>query len=83
VRTNLEYVPKLRRPELIAHLLDRVVSLGGRLVIGKFNEEIAHRALERDVSAWGFRVAGRAERPHRLEPRLACRIFWIDAAEAS
>jgi 2-polyprenyl-3-methyl-5-hydroxy-6-metoxy-1,4-benzoquinol methylase len=83
VRTNLEYVPKPRRPELIAHLLDRVVSPGGRLVIGKFNEESAHRAVERNVSAWGFRVAGRAERPHRLDPRLAYRIFWIDAAQVS
>jgi SAM-dependent methyltransferase len=83
VRTSLEYVPKPRRRELIGHLLDRVVSPGGRLVIGKFNEGIAHRALEADVSAWGFQIAGRAERPHRTEPTLAYRAFWIDAAPAS
>jgi len=35
-------------------------------------------ALEEKVASWGFRVAGRAERAHRLEPWLASRVFWIE-----
>ena len=80
VRTGLEYVPEPRRRDLVAHLLERVVAPGGRLVIGKFNEEVERRSLEEEVSGWGFRVAGRAERAHRAEPRLAYRVFWIDRA---
>ncbi len=77
VRTGLEYVPRPRRQELVAHLLDRVVAPGGRLVLGKFNEEVGRRSLEEEVASWGYRVAGRAERPHRSERRLAYRVFWI------
>jgi hypothetical protein len=45
-------------------------------------ERAWRRALETEVSAWGFRVTGRAERPHRLEPMLCYRAFWIDAVQA-
>ena len=48
-------------------------------MIGKFNEERERRTLEAEVSSWGYRVAGRAERPHRSESELAYRVFWIDA----
>ena len=82
VRTGLEYVPAPRRRELVTHLLDRVVAPGGRLVIGKFNEEAERRSLEDEVVGWGFRIAGRAERPHRAEPRLVYRVFWIDRGAA-
>ena len=65
VRTALEYVPPPRARELAEWLLDEVVAPGGRLVVGKFNEEVERRAHEEQVAAWGFRIAGRAERPHR------------------
>jgi len=80
VRTGLEYVPPTRRQELVAWLLAQVVEPGGRLLIGKFSEEVGGRPLEDDVSSWGHRIAGRAERPHKTEPRLAYRVFWIDDA---
>jgi 2-polyprenyl-3-methyl-5-hydroxy-6-metoxy-1,4-benzoquinol methylase len=79
VRTTLEYVPAVRRRELVATLLDHVVAPGGRLVLGKMNEELQQRALEDQLRAWGLAIAGRAERPHRKEPRLAYRVVWIDA----
>jgi len=74
VRTGLDYVPRPRRPALVEHLL----SFCERLVIGVFNEERSEHALEREVTGWGFVVAGRAERPHP-HLQLAYRIFWIDA----
>jgi SAM-dependent methyltransferase len=79
VRTGLEYVPPARGRELVDWLLGHLVAPGGRLVVGKFNEEVDRRELEERVESWGFRIAGRAERPHRTEPRLAYRAFWIDA----
>ncbi|HEX4420810.1 MAG TPA: class I SAM-dependent methyltransferase [Kofleriaceae bacterium] len=79
VRTGLEYVPPPRRPALIAWLLAEVVAPGGRLIIGKYNEELEPRATELDLVGWGFAVAGRAERPHRTEPRLCYRAVWLDA----
>lgn len=82
VRTGLEYVPPPRARELVEWLLGHVVSPGGRLVVGKFNEEVERRILEERVASWGFRISGRAERAHRLEPRIAYRLFWIDAEKA-
>lgn len=79
VRTGLEYVPPGRQQALVAWLLSEVVAPGGRLVLGKYNEEVEHRAVEDAVRAWGFTVAGRAERAHRMEPRLVYRVLWLDA----
>jgi Methyltransferase domain len=75
VRTAVDYVPPPRRRALVR----RLRSWCDRLIVGKFNEEVERRALEAEVAGWGFRIAGRAERPHRGEPRLAYRVFWIDA----
>jgi SAM-dependent methyltransferase len=77
VRTGLEYVPPPRRRELVAWLLDEVVAPGGRLIIGTQNEEIAHPEVEPQLAAWGFAIAGRAERPHRV-PEIAYRVVWVD-----
>ncbi len=82
VRTGLEYVPRRRRRDLVECLLDRSVAPGGRLVIGVYNEErddlLAALSLEAEVSALGFAVTGRTERPHRTDERLRYRAFWID-----
>jgi RimJ/RimL family protein N-acetyltransferase len=83
VRTGLEYVPLPRRRPLVAWLLEAVVTPGGRLIVGKYNEEVAARAVEHDLKRWGFAVAGLAERTHRSERRLAYRCAWIDAPMAS
>jgi SAM-dependent methyltransferase len=73
-RTHVDYVPRPRRAQLIRHVL----SYSDRLIVGVFNEERDDRALEREVAAWGFEIAGRTERLHP-HPRLAYRAFWIDA----
>jgi hypothetical protein len=82
VRTGLEYVPPPRRRDLVAWLLMNVVAAGGRLVVGKYNEEVKHRTLEDELRAWGFAVAGRSERACKHDPRLAYRVVWIDAEDA-
>jgi hypothetical protein len=66
-----------RRRDLIERLLSDMVADGGRLIIGVFNEERGDRATERDLTEWGFRVAGAYERLH-TDTRLAYRIAWID-----
>jgi SAM-dependent methyltransferase len=83
VRTGLEYVPPRRQRDLIARLLREVVAPCGRLIVGVYSEERdatrAGPSEEARVAAWGFRIAGRTERPHRSDPRLVYRVFWIDA----
>ena len=77
VRTGLEYVPRHRRRDLVDRLLREVVAPGGRLIIGAFPEETEARSWEEMVAGWGFRIAGRSERPHRDE-RLMYRVFWVE-----
>jgi hypothetical protein len=82
VRTGLEYVPPRRQPGLVAHLLRHVVAPGGRLIVGTYAEERDTTRVdpseEARVASWGRRIAGRTERPHREDPRLVYRAFWID-----
>jgi SAM-dependent methyltransferase len=81
VRTGLEYVPPPRRAALVEWLLAQVVAPRGRLIVGKYNEEVADAAIEAELARAGFVVAGRAERVHRSEPRLCYRIVWLDASQ--
>lgn len=81
VRTGLEYVPPQRQRALVERLLGEVVAPGGRLIIGVYSEEHAHLrtapADEDRVAQWGFTIAGRTERPHLHDSRLAYHAFWI------
>jgi SAM-dependent methyltransferase len=74
VRTGLEYVPPPKRRALVEHLLAHV---GRRVIVGKYNELVADRAVERLLA--DFAIAGRAERPHRNDPRVCYRVLWIDS----
>lgn len=80
VRTGLEYVPRRRQSDLVAHLLKNVVSPGGRLIIGTYNEARASLTIpttKQLVTSWGHRVAGQSERPHD-DCRICYRVIWID-----
>lgn len=83
VRTGLEYVPAVRQRDLVAHLLELALAPGGRLVIGSFSEErddlLAGPTVEQVVAGWGFRVAGRARRPHVHDDRLIYKSLWVEA----
>jgi SAM-dependent methyltransferase len=87
VRTGLEYVPQARQRDLLARLLRDVVAPGGRLIVGVYGEERdATRpgpSEEERVAGWGLApIAGRTSRPHRRDPRLVYRAFWMDAPAA-
>jgi SAM-dependent methyltransferase len=82
VRTGLEYVPVRRQRDLVEQLLREVVAPGGRLIIGACSEKkeggLAGPLLEERVSALGFAIAGRSERPHS-DHGSVYRVLWIDS----
>ena len=79
VRTGLEYVPYRCRRDLVRRILDDLVAENGRLIVGTYHgERTGPDSLEKEVSSWGFEVAGRTSRPHR-DGRLCYRVLWIDA----
>jgi 2-polyprenyl-3-methyl-5-hydroxy-6-metoxy-1,4-benzoquinol methylase len=78
VRTGLDYVPPRRRADFVARLLGEVVSPGGRLVVGVFNEEKDRDTVAETLRSWGHAVAGATSRAHR-DPRLRYKAVWVDA----
>jgi SAM-dependent methyltransferase len=77
VRTGLDYVPAVRRADLVRHLLEHVVAADGRLLVGVTNEERGEPGLADALRGWGFAVAGTARRPHRHEA-LERTVHWLD-----
>ena len=75
IRTGLESVPRDRRRELV----ERLLGLCRRLIIGVFNEEVEARPTEDLLVSWGYRVAGRSERINRRKPQVEYRVLWIDS----
>ncbi len=76
VRAGLEYVPGRRRPAFVEHLLT-FLEPGGRLIVGKYNEETGSDDLAAAVESWGQRISGRATRPH-VHPALSYKALWVD-----
>jgi SAM-dependent methyltransferase len=77
VRTGLEYVPDDLRAGYVDHLLT-FLEPGGRLIIGKYNEETDLDTWAASVEAAGHPIVGRSTRPHRTHPRLSYKVFWIE-----
>lgn len=74
VRTGLEYVPPRRRAELV----ERLLGIARRLIVGVFNEHESERTIEDSMESWGFVVAGRSVRQNRHRPGMEYRVLWID-----
>ncbi len=77
VRTELEYVPRYRAPELVARLLDDAVAPGGRLIVCGYGTDVAER-VGATLSRWGYEVAGELAGEDR-QGRVLVRVAWVDA----
>lgn len=76
VRTGLEYVPPRRGVDFVGHLLSHAVKRGGTLIIGPYNEEPGLDSVADLVKSWGYRLAGRSQRP-KPDPRLSYKVLWL------
>lgn len=82
VRTELEYVPPHRQPELVARLLTTFLAPSGRLIVCSYGS--SRRPAPRVVSigdmlrGWGRRVAGEAGGADLNGVRIV-RVAWVDA----
>jgi SAM-dependent methyltransferase len=74
VRTGLEYVPAMRRGEL----LERLRGWCDRVIIGPMSEP-ADSPTEQLMAEWGHPATGRSERLHRRIPGAVYRVLWVDA----
>jgi SAM-dependent methyltransferase len=81
-RTGLDCVPPSLRGQYVRHLPAAVVSPGGRLIVGVFNEERHLNTLQAEVTALGHRVSGHVITPHRHEA-VSYKAFWIDVPPAN
>lgn len=81
VRTGLEYVPTDRRQDFVQHLVDHVVRPGGRLIIGKTNEDRgapgAPGGVAAAVRSWGWPEVHEVRRPHD-HPDVEQTLVWFD-----
>lgn len=77
VRTGLEYVPARRREAYVRHLLDHVVEPGGRLIVGKNNEDRGESAIARSLRSWGWTGVREERRPHP-HPGVEISVVWLD-----
>lgn len=78
VRTELEYVPRYRAPDLVAHLLETVVEPRGRLIVCGYGTDVAE-AVGDTLRRWGHAVSGEHEGRDR-RGRVLVRVAWTDRA---
>lgn len=79
VRTGLDYVPAIARAAYVRHLMEHVVTPGGRLIVG-VHSLAEDDPLPGDLALWGHPVAGVSRRPH-ARSELAYTVYWVDASE--
>lgn len=77
VRTGLEYVPDRGRETFVRHLLDNVVAPGGRLIVGKNNENRGESKIADSLHSWGWSDVQEVRRPHD-HPGVEISVVWLD-----
>jgi SAM-dependent methyltransferase len=77
VRTGLGYVPVRRREAFVRHLVDNVVTPGGRLIVGKNNENRGESNVAHSLRSWGWPDVREVRRPH-AHPGVEISVVWID-----
>lgn len=76
VRTGLEYVPGRRREAFVRHLVERVLAPGGRLIVGKNNEDRGDSEIADSLRAWGWSGVQEVRRPH-AHPDVEISVVWF------
>ena len=76
VRTGLEYVPRRRREDFVRHLLAEVVAPGGRLIIGKTNENRGESEVADSLRSWGWAGVQQVRRAH-AHPEVEMSVVWL------
>lgn len=77
VRTGLEYVPRRDQQQYVTHLVDRLVVPGGRLIIGKNNENRGEPGIAARLRSWGWSGVREVRRPH-AHPQVEVSLVWFD-----
>jgi len=75
VRTGLEYVPRNRRESFVRRLFERVVTPGGRLIVGKNNENRGQSNIADSLRSWGWSNVQELRRPH-AHPEVEVSVVW-------
>lgn len=85
VRTELEYVPLRRRPEMVERLLREYLSPGGRLIICSYGSSRHYapkaKLVADNLRSWDYDVAGEAEGTD-TNGVVITRVAWTDAARS-
>ena len=76
VRTGLEYVPRRRREGFVRHLLEQAVAPGGRLIVGKNNENREESGIAESLRSWGWSEIHEVRRPH-AHPEVEISVVWL------
>jgi hypothetical protein len=82
VRTGLEYVPVRRREAFAHHLVENVLAPGGRLIVGKNNEDRGESKVAESLRSWGWPNVREVRRPH-AHPGVEISVVWLDRATRS
>ncbi|WP_395297242.1 class I SAM-dependent methyltransferase [Kitasatospora hibisci] len=82
VRTGLDYVPADLHGTYVAHLLHHVVTPGGRLIIGVYNEERDRSTMQDLLRSCGHIPAGTARADHR-HAEIQYKGMWVANTRSS
>lgn len=86
VRTEIQYVPEWRRPDLVRRLLDVFLVPGGRVIVCSYGSSRRPSPGAEPVAdllaGYGFTVAGHAEVVADTG-RVTTRVAWVDAPPSS
>ena len=78
---ELDYVPRKRRKGFLIHLMQAYVQVGGRLILGPWNERRDQPGIAQETASWGYPPTGSFSKPHQDQSLLIRRVHWYDVSE--
>jgi hypothetical protein len=70
-------VPLSSREPFVRHLVEEVVLPGGRLIVGKSNENRGEPGIAASLADWGWAGVQEVRRPHD-HPDVELSVVWFD-----